>query len=193
MSRRPRAGRLGRPPPCGPAPGASSSAWSVCCMARAGTKAAGSGRVTGAAGPCGVLCSSDQGVRAGEKRVNFFSETTLCPSEEPSPLECISANLSVGRAPGDIRSCGTNTAWGWVLQRKCRATDFVATNLTVAVQKFNSNCCHRPNPSPRTSARRGKAPTTRLPPDGRHLHRSIALDIFRTMIHSIASRSQDRH
>ena len=32
------------------------------------------------AGPCGVLCSSDQGVRAGEKRVNFFSETTLCPS-----------------------------------------------------------------------------------------------------------------
>ena len=25
-------------------------------------------------GPCGVLCSSDQGVRAGEKRVNFFSE-----------------------------------------------------------------------------------------------------------------------
>ena len=37
-------------PPCGPAPGASSSAWSVCCMARAGTAAAGSGGVTGATG-----------------------------------------------------------------------------------------------------------------------------------------------
>ena len=100
-------------------------------------------------------------------------------------------NLSVGRAPGDLRSCGTNTAWGWVLQRKCRATDFVATNLTVAVQKFNSNCCHRPNPSPRcrTSARRGTTPTA----DGRHLHRSIALEILRPMIHSIALRSQDRH
>ena len=47
------------------------------------------------AGPCGVLCSSDQGVRAGEKRVNFFSETTLCPSEEPSPVECISATILV--------------------------------------------------------------------------------------------------
>ena len=33
-----------------PAPGASSAAWSVCSMARAGTAAAGSGGVTGAAG-----------------------------------------------------------------------------------------------------------------------------------------------
>ena len=51
MSRRPRAGRPGRSPPCRPAPGASSAAWSVCCsMARAGTVAAGAGGVTGAAG-----------------------------------------------------------------------------------------------------------------------------------------------
>ena len=43
--------RPGRSPPCRPAPGASSAAWSVCCsMARAGTVAAGAGGVTGAAG-----------------------------------------------------------------------------------------------------------------------------------------------
>ena len=43
-------GFAGQPPPCRPGPGASSSAWSVCCMARAGTAAAGSGGVTGATG-----------------------------------------------------------------------------------------------------------------------------------------------